>query len=209
MSLEFRFFGQVYADCFVSCNGVITFLSEPFTVFPETFPNTNDIMIAAYWTDLSAFAGGGVFYQYEFNQTILEEISEDIRSNFPRHRTFSGVGAYIVTYNNVPSFGCDGSNLNDGDCGLSCDSVVNFQVILTSDGLDSFVIFLYDRLEYTVGAFFCTAYAQIGFNAGDGVRYYTFLSSNTPNISSFALTQSNVNIPGKWMFSVADDISGP
>ena len=44
-------------------------------------------------------------------------------------------------------------------------------------------------------------HAQIGFNAGDGLRYYLVPNSNSASINSTALSTSNVGIPGKWMFS--------
>jgi hypothetical protein len=56
-----------------------------------------------------------------------------------------------------------------------------------------------------VGTADCTAHAQVGFNAGDGKRFFLVDGSNTPNINQTALQQSNVGKAGKWMFDTASD----
>jgi hypothetical protein len=56
-----------------------------------------------------------------------------------------------------------------------------------------------------VGTAACAAHAQVGFNAGDGKRFFLVDGSNTPNINQTALQQSNVGKAGKWMFDTASD----
>ena len=48
---------------------------------------------------------------------------------------------------------------------------------------------------------------QVGFNAGDGIVFYTVSASRTPDIVNVD-EYSNVNIPGKFVFRIdASDIS--
>ena len=67
------------------------------------------------------------------------------------------------------------------------------QVVLATDGQVSFVLFLYSNIEW--------GFANIGFNAGDGMRSFmvpgalTFQSRNIEN-------GSNVDIPGLYIYRV-------
>ena len=203
---DFPFFGNIYRQLFISTNGIITFGSGTAVYVPRPFPLSDLQGVAAYWTDSDPSQGGNIFYLEEFSPNILKQITDDVRSRFVQHGTFSSSWALIVTFSNVSAYGCRSST--GSVCKSACSKVVNHQTILTSDGINAFAIFLYDRLEYTVGTANCSAYAQIGFNAGDGKRFYLVPSSNTPNIPNVALAGSNVGIPSKWMFSVGEDISG-
>ena len=69
-----------------------------------------------------------------------------------------------------------------------------FQCVLTTNGQDTFVFFLYadGLIQY---------YAwQIGIYGGDGLNYYTLPYSDRVNITR----TSNVNRPGLWVFKVDD-----
>ena len=46
--------------------------------------------------------------------------------------------------------------------------------------------------------------AQVGFSAGDGMRYFTVNGSGTDNVLSLNST-SNVGLPGVWIFQVDGD----
>lgn len=87
-----------------------------------------------------------------------------------------------------------------------------FQCILTSNGLQSFVIFLYadGLIQWTTGdasggsgGLGGTA-AQVGFNAGDGIRFASVPDSRTPDIINIAST-SNVGQGGVWIFRVDEE----
>ena len=77
-----------------------------------------------------------------------------------------------------------------------------FQCVLASDGQRSYALFLYadGLIEWTTGSS-SVAHAQVGFNAGDGVRSARVASSGTPAIINISST-SNVNIDGMWIFEV-------
>ena len=87
-----------------------------------------------------------------------------------------------------------------------------FQCVLVTDEVTSFVIFNYadGQIRWTTG----TASggvngtggteAQVGFNAGDGVRFFSVPGSQTPDIINIDTT-SNVGVAGVWVFRVDTD----
>ena len=84
-----------------------------------------------------------------------------------------------------------------------------FQAVLATDGLRSFVLYLYadGEIQWTSGdsnhgingIYGITA--QVGFNAGDGIRRTAIPASYTNAIINVTQT-SNVGIPGMWVFRV-------
>ena len=80
---------------------------------------------------------------------------------------------------------------------------------MITNGINAFVAFLYadDLIQWTTGDAsggtdgFDGTPAQGGFNAGDGVRYFSIPGSQTADIVNIDTT-SNVEVPGLWMFRV-------
>ena len=80
---------------------------------------------------------------------------------------------------------------------------------MATDGIRSFVIYLYadGLIQWTTGdasqgsGGLGGIPAQVGFNAGDGVRFATVPGSRTAQILNIAST-SNVGTPGIWIFQV-------
>ncbi len=67
---------------------------------------------------------------------------------------------------------------------------------MATDGQRSFVIFLYDDIQWTN-----SGYALAGINGGDGVRSVTVTDSLSEAIMNI-VTTSNVGRPGVWMYRV-------
>ena len=84
-----------------------------------------------------------------------------------------------------------------------------FQAVLATDGLRSYVIYLYadGEIQWTSGDSshgFNGLYGkagQVGFDAGDGIRHTDIPASYTNAIINVTHT-SNVGIPGVWVFRV-------
>ena len=72
-----------------------------------------------------------------------------------------------------------------------------------TDGVRSFVVYLYadGEIQWTVSKDANSLPAQVGFNAGDGIRFFAVPESRKPEIINIDTT-SNVDIPGVWMFRV-------
>ena len=75
--------------------------------------------------------------------------------------------------------------------------------MLVSDGIRSFVFFLYadGEIQWTQGTASSGVDAQIGFNAGDGLRFAAVPESRTPDIINIDQT-TNVGRNGVWGFRV-------
>ena len=86
--------------------------------------------------------------------------------------------------------------------------------MLVTDGTLSFVLFLYadGEIQWTTGdasggsGGFGGTPAQVGFDAGDGERFFSVPGSQTADIVDIDTT-SNVDIPGVWMFQVNGEVA--
>ena len=90
-----------------------------------------------------------------------------------------------------------------------CLQTNTFQCVLATNGVESYVIFLYadGRIRWTTGdnsggfRGLGGTEALAGINAGDGVEFVTIPRSLTTRIINIDKT-SNVGTPGIWMFKV-------
>ena len=84
--------------------------------------------------------------------------------------------------------------------------------MLATSEVESFVIFLYERIQWTTGSNsggddgLGGIEALAGINAGDYINFITIPGSQTPSIINITQT-SNVGISGTWMFSLKSMIS--
>ena len=80
--------------------------------------------------------------------------------------------------------------------------VNTLQVVLTTNGERSFTLFIYTDVQWGEGG--------IGFNAGDGVRFYELPGSRTPEAREVE-DSSNVGVEGVYAYRVDDEtgIIGP
>ena len=84
---------------------------------------------------------------------------------------------------------------------------------MATNDANSFVIFLYadDGIQWTTGdsSEFSNevggTHAQVGFNAGDGIRYASVPGSQTASVVNISCT-SNIEVPGVWIFQVDEDV---
>ena len=77
-----------------------------------------------------------------------------------------------------------------------------FQVVLTSDGTATYVMFLYQEIQW--GDFG----TSVGFNAGDGIRGFNHPESSTTAGILNIETSSNVGpeFPGVYFYRVVDKV---
>ena len=91
--------------------------------------------------------------------------------------------------------------------------VNTFQCVMSTDGLNSFLIFLYadNQIQWTTGAAsggrrgLGGTPAVAGFSAGDGVRFEQILGSLTPEIIDIEST-SNIGRRGVWVYRVNEEL---
>ncbi|XP_076079078.1 uncharacterized protein LOC143049268 [Mytilus galloprovincialis] len=113
---------------------------------------------------------------------------------------FEATWTYVVTWQNVPFFGASDVGLNKRN---------TFQCVLITDTESTFVIYNYNKIEWTTG----TASrgdaktgiggtpAQVGFNMGDNLHFFSVKGSRTADIINLQ-NMSNVGYPGKFAFRV-------
>ena len=75
-----------------------------------------------------------------------------------------------------------------------------YQCVLGTDGSRSFVIYLYadGEIQWVISQDNSSLPAQVGFNAGDGIRFFAIPESRMPEIINI----TNVDVPGVWIFRV-------
>jgi hypothetical protein len=106
----------------------------------------------------------------------LTELSVQIKSAYSTQSTFAATKAFVITWYQVP-FDSDHSKLN------------TFQVVLVTDGTNSFLIANYDRLDHATADHYPVNYNDYYYNE----ILYNGLT-----------TTSNCGVPGRWIFQVQD-----
>ncbi|XP_065894659.1 sushi, nidogen and EGF-like domain-containing protein 1 [Dysidea avara] len=159
-------------------------------------------MVAPYWADVDTRGTGNVFYRQTTDPSLLARATSEIRAAFPRSINVTITNLVIATWDAVGYFS------------LNIDKTNTFQCVLATDGVESFVIFLYahGRIQWTTGDASDGLFglggteALAGINVGNGVTSETITGSRTSNIINIAET-SNVGIPGVYIYEVSTPVA--
>ncbi|XP_019624540.1 PREDICTED: nidogen-1-like isoform X25 [Branchiostoma belcheri] len=192
------FYGTRYQSLFVSTNGIISFGKAVSEYITERFPLDVSV-ISVFSTDVDTEAAGQVFYRETTDQRLLGQASTAIREYFPDQSSgFTANALFIVTWVDVGYY-------PDGD-----DKRNTFQAVIATDGeRESFVFFHYEadgiqwwRTIQRPGRRSAGELpAQVGFNAGDGERFYLVPASGTDAVKNVN-GWSNMNTGGAWLFQI-------
>jgi hypothetical protein len=126
---------------------------------------------------------GEVLYGLRTDESSLKKIACDIHKSYPSFINFKPLYALVVTW----------YNMKPAESKLSKNKNNTFQAVLATNGLYSFVIFNYGKLNWPDSKETFIS----GYNLGEGDTYYAMT-----NVSSELYTSSNVGIPSKWIFRV-------
>ena len=157
-------------------------------------------MIAPFWADVDIRNGGSIYYRETRNQTLRTKVVAEIHRAFPQLLGVGSASLFIVTWDDVAYFGraCSGQNHTRN----------TFQVVLSTDGVNSFSLLYYNEINWTTGSASggnCSGLggrtAKAGFDVGDGVTFFELPGSCTEDILYIDET-SNMGEPGKWIFRV-------
>jgi alpha-tectorin len=203
LSPPFLFFGAAKLTLFVNNNGNITFGSPLVTFTSFAFPGGNQI-IAPFFADVDTtgspnVSGDGlndVYFSARTSPADLGAIATIVNQAFGGG--FVASSAFVATWDHVGYFASHANLLN------------TFQVILTTDGVRSFVIFHYldNGMQWETGdasggsGGFGGTPASAGFDAGDNVNFFTIMGSRAAGISTVLQNGSNIGVPGQWVFQV-------
>ncbi|CAC5415650.1 Protein eyes shut homolog,Fibropellin-3,Protein crumbs homolog 2,Protein crumbs homolog 1,Neurogenic locus Notch protein,Neurogenic locus notch homolog protein 3,Alpha-tectorin,Delta and Notch-like epidermal growth factor-related receptor,Neurogenic locus notch homolog protein 4,Delta-like protein C,Fibropellin-1,Neurogenic locus notch homolog protein 2,Protein crumbs,Protein jagged-1b,Protein jagged-2,Sushi, von Willebrand factor type A, EGF and pentraxin domain-containing protein 1,Neurogenic locus notch len=201
INTAFNFFGNSHRSLFVNTNGDVTFLSPLITYSPAAFPyQQNTKIIAPYWGDVDTRNGGDIWFRETHDSGLLQRSSTEIQSVFPEQTEFNATWIFIITWSNVAFYGADRHGKH-----RRC----TFQCVLVTNGIHSFVMFNYYKMQWTTGdasggdssTGLGGIPAQVGFDAGDGEHYYAVQGSRTSDIINVP-QKSNIGIAGKFIFRV-------
>ena len=172
------------------------------------------MIIALYWADSDISIGGDVWHRESTELDLLARAGRDIRMAFVTHMDFEPTWLFIATWDHVPYYGGDVNTVSEALITLAYYSIFpiqtnTFQCVMITDEVRSFVIFNYadNEIQWTTGDAsdgmngLGGIEAQVGFNAGDGIRYASVPGSQTPDIINIDTT-SNVGTAGVWLFRV-------
>ena len=202
----FKYFGKEESEIIVNVNGAISF-GKGLTYYTPYCGalNLKSPMIAPFWadSDTKPEIGGQIFFRQTNEPDMLKKADRMLDKALPEG--FNTEWLYIATWRNVTYFGADSCRERE----IEEYPRNTFQMILANDGTHSFVIFLYNQLQWFAGTASggdrCLGIggfpAKVGFDVGDGETFYTVPGSCTPNVQSVGWT-SNADAPGKWVFRV-------
>ena len=194
----FNFFGTNYQNIYINNNGNITFnspLSE-FTPFAIT-GNTGQPIIAPFFADVDTTAGnlqtspGG-------NSTGSNLVYWDFNSE---------TDSVIITWDDVGRYEVEDDESEEAEDDTGGEVPNAFQLILRDLGNgNSEIEFRYEEVRWTVGTASENNFARLGYSAADGVNFLE-LSQSGNNQQLLSLeTATNIEEPGRFVFSVIDGI---
>ncbi|XP_069106795.1 collagen alpha-5(VI) chain-like isoform X1 [Argopecten irradians] len=188
LTIDFDFFGDKYGRVLVTHNGVLVFgnLSWPSAISSIPGPVTH---LAPFWLYNCWYSNtpiGHTCWREVTSGQELERVGEEMVSYFPELVSFNVTWMFIVSWINVPNCWSNNNPRN------------TFQAVLVTDGVLTFVIYNYNKIQYTSfdnGQFF----GQVGFNKGDNLHYHAVEGSGTDDIGTI-VSRSNVNRTGTFVF---------
>ena len=182
LPFQIKFYGNTYNNFYVNNNGNITFQSSLSSFTPSAFPGAPQPLIAPWWADVDT-------------RNTVSDVVYYVAPN---------ADSLVVTWPNVGYFSSAADKLN------------SFQLVLQrspNDNSGAFSAeFRYEQLQWTTGSAsggsggLGGTPANAGYDAGDGINYYSLPGSRTGDILD-VVNQSNVSptTPGLWQFNFTAD----
>ncbi|XP_067681271.1 nidogen-like [Haliotis asinina] len=195
LNTSISYLNWYYGSVYINSNGHLSFDSElpdyrPSLILPIGFD-----MIAAFLADVDTTAAGKIFFRETSDPALLQRANTDVQAHFRGYSLFEATSLFIATWDGV------------GYYNSKSDKVNTFQIVIASNGEDSFAFFHYldDGIGWIMGdgkesPNLVDVPAQAGFDSTDG-RNVKLPNSGTT--SSF-VNHTNVNIPGAWMFLIGN-----
>ncbi|KAJ8317409.1 hypothetical protein KUTeg_005313 [Tegillarca granosa] len=117
--------------------------NQAFTTHtPVPFPISGKALIAVFWADVQIGIAGDVWYRETTDINTLQRATTEIQSHFTYMSSFKASMVFIATWNDVAFYGADSQGRNKRN---------TFQVVLTTNGYVSFVIYNYNKIQWHTG----------------------------------------------------------
>ena len=132
-------------------------------------------IIAPFWDGINVTSGGAIYYRQDIDENIAAQLSASLSAQFPNvELEFLGFYpslVFIATWYSVESSNISSSGL-----------VNTFQIVVISNGLRTFVKFIYGDIQWGGST------TLIGVSAGDGFNFITSPNSLSSDVKSLANT---------------------
>lgn len=168
----------------VNTNGVLSF----GRTYTRTSSGGSDFsefssppIIAPFWDDINVVIGGTIYYRQESDPLIVEQLQQNITSQYPEAGLFHPSLVFVATWDRVEAFD---SYLR----GL----VNTFQTVVVSDGKQTFVRFNYDDIQWGGPR------TLIGVSAGDQRNFITHPASLNSSVLTIDNTTVTYQVDRKW-----------
>ncbi|XP_071601251.1 nidogen-2 isoform X2 [Heliangelus exortis] len=206
-----RLYGRAARRLYVGTNGIISTQDFPRETqyvdddFPTDFP-----VIAPFLADLDTSGDrGNIYYRQDESPDVLDQAVGYIQAGFPSTTgSFLPTNAFITTWEDV------GSYRELSQDAEPSEKLNTFQAVIAYDAEDTYTIFLYPEggLQF-LGTRPKESYnvqlelpARVGFSRGDGDDpkrdgLFHSLASSEQALRNLE-RESNVGVPGVWVFHV-------
>jgi hypothetical protein len=210
---KFPFFNRLYNTIHINNNGLLSFEAAVPDYTPQDFPvkapekkGVGAAFVAPFWADVDTRPESSVnkvYFRSTTNQSILDSIKAITdKIQLPQ-------SSCLLSSRFTPKWALVATWLDVGYYELHTDKLNTFQVVVTTDGLFSFAIFNYAKIEWVTGdasqgnSGFGGTPAIVGVNAGDGVRFYKYKHSLTDDVVK-VVNESNIGVPGQRVYRIDD-----
>ncbi|XP_065116699.1 uncharacterized protein [Paramisgurnus dabryanus] len=192
LTSPFVYFGRTYSTIYVNNNGLLSFNQAIPESNPYTFPSGGEDLIAPLWTELDDYGLGAYYYQEYTSGNVLTRATEDIKRYYPG-LSFNASWVFVATWDYV--------NTWDQNTFLQhLAPSISFQAVLISDGVSSFILMNYGDMSTIVYQ------TEAGYDTVGSTHYFVIPESNDGNLIPNLKSSSNVNTPGRWVFSANQGI---
>ncbi|KAJ8922644.1 hypothetical protein NQ315_007676 [Exocentrus adspersus] len=187
------FFGVPFETIYVNSNGLLSFQTEIPQFINIQFPLDYPI-IAPFYSNVDTRRAGRISYFETEDPVLLQRATEGVHEAFINSADFQATSLFIVTWEGVGYY-------KEGE-----DKVNTYQVVIITDGVETYVEFLYpkDGIQWIQGtgdrSGLPDARAQAGIISPDG-KLFTLPGSGTEKVRN--LDQwSNMDLEGQFLFKV-------
>nr|CAB3264326.1 nidogen-2-like [Phallusia mammillata] len=186
-----KFYNNEYDYLWVHVDGYISFEPDTSDAPHQDFP-FGETLLAPYMADLDTTNRGEVFFYEHHDEETLSRATSDVRRAFGGATDFEAESAFVVTWKDV-----EGESLDNQVASFT------FQLVLVSNGRDTYAIFLYP--EQKMGASLDDKAlndpifrARAGFNEGPNNFLEMF---PVDSLVDYRNTAQN----GEWIFQIGGE----
>ncbi|XP_057670529.1 nidogen [Diorhabda carinulata] len=187
------FFGNSYDSIFVNSNGFLSFQTAIPQFINIEFPLDYPI-IAPFYSNVDTTAAGTIFYYETENPGLIQRATENVHESFLNFADFQATSLLIVTWEGV------------GYYKNGADKVNTYQVVISTDGEQSYVEFLYPEngIQWIQGtgdeSGLPDARAQAGIISPEG-KVFALPGSGTEQVKNLK-EWSNMELDGQFIYRI-------